>query len=149
MASRLSWRGACSLALQTLSRDRLEIVARSAVADVELIADNREPHRVRAEKELPVFDGVKTVKTDVAGNVRGTPAVPACPVAGFWLCVAHLACCGTYPGGSAAPSPKKNSSICLATSSCASFCHGMRRYSLRIIFMRSSQSFQASAEMLS
>ena len=54
-----------------------------------------------------------------------------------------LACCGTYPGGSAAPSPKKKSSICLAISSCASFCHGIRRYSLRIIFMRSSQSFQA------
>ena len=30
---------------------------------------------------------------------------------------AHLARCGVYPGGSAAPSPKKKSSMCLATSS--------------------------------
>jgi cytochrome c-type biogenesis protein CcmH len=32
------------------------------------------------------------------------------------------------------------------TSSCASFCHGIRRYSLRIIFIRSSHIFQASSE---
>src|SRR6185503_12202903 len=54
-----------------------------------------------------------------------------------------------YPGGSAADSPKKKSSMCLATRSCASFCHGIRRYSLRIIFMRSSHSFQAWAETFS
>ena len=53
------------------------------------------------------------------------------------------------PGGKAAPSPKKKSSICFAMSSCASFCHGIRRYSLRIIFMRSSQSFQAWTETFS
>src|ERR1700704_2753662 len=63
--------------------------------------------------------------------------------------VSYLACWGTYPGGRAAPSPTKKSSMCLATRSWASFCHGMRRYSLRIIFMRSSQSFQASFETLS
>ena len=62
---------------------------------------------------------------------------------------ATLPCGGTYPGGSAAPSPKKKSSMCFATSSWASFCQGIRRYSLRIIFIRSSHSFQASAEMLS
>src|SRR3954467_608976 len=61
----------------------------------------------------------------------------------------YLACCGTYPGGSAAPSPKKKSSICFATRSCASFCHGIRRYSFRIIFIRSSQSFHASFDTLS
>ena len=37
----------------------------------------------------------------------------------------------------------------LGDESCASFCHGIRRYSLRIIFMRSSQSFHASTETLS
>src|SRR5712691_2377672 len=62
---------------------------------------------------------------------------------------AHLVCWGTYPGGSAAPSPKKKSSMCLATRSCASFCHGISRYSLRIIFIRSSQSFHASFETFS
>src|SRR5580765_3617690 len=61
----------------------------------------------------------------------------------------YLACWGTYPGGRAAPSPKKKSSICLATRSWASFCQGIRRYSLRIIFMRSSHSFQASLDTLS
>src|SRR3954454_17396239 len=63
--------------------------------------------------------------------------------------MAYLACWGMYPGGSAADSPKKKSSMCLATRSCASFCQGIRRYSFRIIFMRSSQSFQASLETLS
>src|SRR5476649_1016292 len=61
----------------------------------------------------------------------------------------YSACCGTYPGGSAAPSPKKKSSMCLATRSWASFCHGISRYSFRIIFMRSSQSFHASFDTLS
>jgi hypothetical protein len=66
-----------------------------------------------------------------------------------WDARDYFVCCGTYPGGRAAPSPKKKSSMCFATSSCASFCHGIRRYSLRIIFMRSSQSFHASAETFS
>src|SRR5688572_19230990 len=39
--------------------------------------------------------------------------------------------------------------MCLAMRSCASFCHGINRYSFRIIFMRSSQSFQAWAETFS
>src|SRR5712671_1284151 len=39
--------------------------------------------------------------------------------------------------------------MCLATRSWASFCQGMSRYSLRIIFIRSSQSFQASFDTLS
>ena len=33
--------------------------------------------------------------------------------------------------------------------SCASFCQGMSRYSLRIIFIRSSHSFHACAETFS
>ena len=40
----------------------------------------------------------------------------------------YFACCGTNPGGSAAPAPKKKSSMCRAINSCASFCHGIRRY---------------------
>src|SRR3954471_4285881 len=39
--------------------------------------------------------------------------------------------------------------MCFATRSWASFCQGIRRYSLRIIFIRSSHSFQASLETLS
>src|SRR4029079_13283831 len=39
--------------------------------------------------------------------------------------------------------------MCLAPRSWASFCPGIRRYSFRIIFIRSSQSFQASFETLS
>ena len=56
---------------------------------------------------------------------------------------------GWYPGGSAAPSPKKNSSIARAIMSCASFCQGIRRYSFRIIRIRSSQSFHARADTCS
>src|SRR5258707_5056571 len=104
-------------------------------------ADNRKPHRLKAEEELCVFDCLEAV---IGRDVRRAAAEPAGAIVS-----AYFACWGTYPGGNAAPSPKKNSSICLATSSCASFCHGMRRYSLRIIFIRSSQSFQASAEILS
>ena len=37
----------------------------------------------------------------------------------------------------------------LGHQACASFCQGIRRYSLRIIFIRSSQSFQAWAETCS
>src|SRR3954469_8280418 len=54
-----------------------------------------------------------------------------------------------YSGGRAEPSPKKKSSMCLATRSCASFCQGIRRYSLRIIFIRSSHNFHASFDTLS
>src|SRR2546423_4146987 len=39
--------------------------------------------------------------------------------------------------------------MCLATRSWASFCQGIKRYSLRIIFIRSSQSFHASFDTLS
>jgi len=38
---------------------RPEVVARRAVPDVELVADDRVPHRVPAEQELAVFDGVE------------------------------------------------------------------------------------------
>ena len=56
---------------------------------------------------------------------------------------------GTNPGGSAAPSPKKNSSMCFAMRSWDSFWKGSRRYSLRIIFIRSSHISHASAETCS
>ena len=54
--------------------NRLEIVAGGAVADVELVADDRKPHGVGAEQQLAVFDGVEA---RVVGNVRRPAAVPA------------------------------------------------------------------------
>src|SRR5436190_22855213 len=138
---------------------RLVVIAARAIADVELIADHRKQHRVGAEQQLSVGD---RVVPDVGREFGGAAAVPAGTMSIFGVVATrsvveavaivhgcYLVCWGTYPGGSAAPSPKKKSSMCLATSSCASFCHGIRRYSLRIIFMRSSQSFQPSAEMFS
>src|SRR5262245_9079591 len=122
---------------------RAVVVALDAVSNVELIADDWKPHGMSAVQETTVLD---CVETDVGGDVSRPSAVPTGPMPRFrrlrtGLC--HLACCGTYPGGSAAPSPKKKSSMCLAIRSCASRCHGMSRYSLRIIFMRSSHIFQA------
>src|SRR3954464_9547103 len=134
--------------LPVFRRRRPEIVAREAVAHVELVADDREQHGMRAEKQEAVRDGVQP---DVGWDLRRSAAVPTRAVPRFSRVGrgVHLACCGTYPGGSAALSPKKKSSMCLATRSCASFCHGMSRYSLRIIFMRSSQSFHASTDTFS
>jgi hypothetical protein len=125
---------------------RLEVIASLAVSGVELISDHRKPHRVRAVKKLTVFN---RVKTDVGGDLRRAAAVPARAMAGFRFRHDYFASCGLYSGGSADPSPKKKSSICRAIRSWASFCQGIRRYSLRIIFIRSSQSFHASIEMFS
>src|SRR6185436_12287062 len=114
-----------------------------------LVAHHGKPHGVGTIQQLAVFDGMKA---DVGRNVAGSPAVPAGAMAAFGGVGAgrdHFVCWGTYPGGRAAPSPKKKSSMCLATRSCASFCQGMSRYSLRIIFMRSSQSFHASLDTCS
>ena len=75
--------------------DRLEIIAVRAAPDVELIADDRKPHRVRAVQQLAVFDGVKT---DVRGDVAGAPPVPAGAMACFRrlaLRGVHFACWGT------------------------------------------------------
>src|SRR5262249_50651620 len=95
---------------------RLEVLAIGAVTDVELVADDRKPHRVRTEQQLAVFDGVEA---EIGWDRRGSAAVPAGAVTVFRLdCHAfgrYFVCCGTYPGGSAAPSPKKKSSMCLAT----------------------------------
>ena len=44
---------------------------------------------------------------------------------------------------------EEESSICFLISSWPSFCQGISRYSLRIIFWRSSQSFHACAETFS
>lgn len=68
-----------------------EIIARLAVTDIELIADNGKPHGVCAEQKLAVFDGVKSEQN--GWNLGRSSAVPtgAMPRLG----VVHLACCGT------------------------------------------------------
>ena len=38
--------------------ERLEVVAATAVADVELVTDDGEPHGVSAEQKLAVLNGV-------------------------------------------------------------------------------------------
>src|SRR5256885_12829976 len=121
--------------LRVFCRRRSEILARDAVPHVELVADDRKQHGMHAEEKMTVGD---RVQADVRGDVRCPAAVPTRAVPRFSRVgrQVHLACCGTYPGGRAALSPKKKSSMCLATRSCASFCQGMRRYSLRIIFIR-------------
>src|SRR5690349_22441617 len=96
------------LALRLRPRGRPEVVAGRAVSDVELMADDGEPHRMGAVQELPVFD---CVAADIGRNLNGAPRVPARAMPRFgrsWL-GDHLVCWGTYPGGSAAPSPKKKS----------------------------------------
>ena len=45
-------------ALLRLFAQRLEVVARAAVAHVELVSDDREPHRMNAEQQLAVLDSV-------------------------------------------------------------------------------------------
>ena len=76
---------------------RAVILAGCAVSDVEVIADDRKPHRVDAEKQLPVRDGVKA---DVRRDLLGSPAIPARTMARFrsqrWAIGPHyFVCCGT------------------------------------------------------
>ena len=59
---------------RTDASDRLVVVAAGAVADVELIADDGEPHGMRAKQQVTVLD---RVEADVAREVRGPAAVPA------------------------------------------------------------------------
>jgi hypothetical protein len=61
---------------------RLERVAPLAVTDIETISDDREHHRVCAEQELPVFDGLVI---HVRLHLRSAVAVPAKFVANFRL----------------------------------------------------------------
>ena len=55
---------------------------------------------------------------------------------------------GTYSFGSAAPSPKKNCSICSTRNSCACGVHGCSRYSFSSIFCRSTHSCHAFFDTL-
>ena len=109
-----AWRRVCSRTLQTvsyrvvkraleaaavgpdLSHPRgLVIVAGRAIADVELVADDRKPHRVRAEQELAVFDGVKA---EVDGEIRSAAAVPTGAMTDLrfeTVGAVHLVCWGT------------------------------------------------------
>src|SRR5919199_810520 len=59
---------------------RFEVLAAVAVAHIELIADDGEPHRVRAKEQLAVFD---CVQTDVGRQRRRAAAVPAGAMASF------------------------------------------------------------------
>src|SRR5207244_4364411 len=61
---------------------RFEVLTVSAITHVELIPDNREPHRMRAEEQLTVFD---RVRPEVRWDVRRPAAVPARPMACFRL----------------------------------------------------------------
>ena len=73
----------------------LVIVAGRAIADVELVADDRKPHWVRAEQELAVFDGVKA---EVDGEIGSAAAVPAGAMTDLrfeTVGAVHLVCWGT------------------------------------------------------
>ena len=74
----------------------LEVVTCGAIADVELVADDRKPHRVRAEQELAVFDGMGA---EVGGESGRAAAVPARAMTKLRLWVGggngHFACWGT------------------------------------------------------
>jgi hypothetical protein len=66
--------------LTRLRAPRPKILARRAVAHIELIPDNGKQHRMRAEQKVAVGDGVQA---DVGRDVGCAPAVPARTVAGF------------------------------------------------------------------
>ena len=72
--------GFCARSAQRACLDRAIVVAVVAVADVEVITDDGQHHRVCAVDEEAVFDGVRG---EVARNVRGPAAVPAPRVAGL------------------------------------------------------------------
>jgi hypothetical protein len=59
---------------------RLERVAPLAVADIKVIPDHREHHRVRAVQQVTIFDGLKV---HLGEDGRGALAIPAKPVADF------------------------------------------------------------------
>lgn len=69
-----------------------EILTLFAAADIELIPDNGEPHRMCAEQKPPVFDGMKT---EIVGDVGGPTPVPAGAMPRFRSAgrrIGHLAC---------------------------------------------------------
>ena len=62
------------LAAEDVHAGRFEVLAVGAVADVEFIADDREPHRVCTEQQVAVFD---RVRADIDRDFSCAPAVPA------------------------------------------------------------------------
>jgi hypothetical protein len=60
----------------------LERVTPLAIADIEMIPDHREHHRVRAVQKLTVFG---RLEVHLGQDVRGTMAVPAMLVSNFGL----------------------------------------------------------------
>jgi hypothetical protein len=71
--------------------DRFEVVAVFTVLHVELVADDGEPHRMRAEEEEAVFD---RMGAEVERKVACPTAVPARMVTGFGGVQRYLVCCG-------------------------------------------------------
>ena len=69
---------------------RFEVFAGFAVADVELVADHRKPHRMGAVQQLAVLD---RMKADVSREVGRPAAVPARAMARLGL--HYFVCCGT------------------------------------------------------
>src|SRR5580692_4076274 len=119
MASRAATRLRCSCRVWSGLEPGVEVLAIRATADIELVAHDGKPHRVGAVQEEAVFD---RVEPDILRDGGGAAAIPARAMACFRFGhgrPGYLACCGMYPGGSAAPSPKKKSSMCLVTRSCA------------------------------
>src|SRR5579864_8577868 len=57
-----------------------EVVATGAIAHVELVADDRKQHRMRAEQQQTVGN---RVMTQIGRELRRPPAVPAGAVPGF------------------------------------------------------------------
>jgi hypothetical protein len=57
-----------------------EVVARQAVADLELVADHREEHRMCTKQQLPVDDGMEA---KVDRNIGSSAAIPAGAMAGL------------------------------------------------------------------
>ena len=75
-----------------MPRRRPEIVAAGAAPDVELVPDDRKPHRMRAVEKLAVSDGVES---DVDREVGGSAAVPADAMSRFSrlaVVVVHFVC---------------------------------------------------------
>jgi len=65
-----------------LAATRLETVAVTAIAHVELVAHHGEQHRMGAVQQLPIFDGLKR---QFGRDVWRAAAVPANPMSRFWL----------------------------------------------------------------
>ena len=73
----------------SLLAERFEILAAGAVAHVELTSHDREPHRVRAEKQFAVLD---RVAADVARQFARAAAVPARAVDAFSCQLSAVSC---------------------------------------------------------